>query len=319
MTTDYVLETALRRLRRSIPSLGALNAFEAAARLQSFTAAAAELGVTQAAVSRRIKELEIALETQLFIRANRRVQANGAGLELFEAVNESFDKIAVAIDNIRSAAAVDSVTIGVSLAFAHFRLIPALTAFHTLYPDIRVRVISEDVWTHSPDQSLDLELRYGTSQFDGQTIIASLPEVVFPVCSPDFAAHHSIDPAQEITGATLAELPLIEGEQRSGRFLSWGQWFRWMGMPTTSISPRLQFSNYSDAAYAAMNGDGVAVGWGSLLQRPISDGRLVALGTARVTPPGQHHLLVKKGRSQKKSVEAFAEWFTQALVQSGSR
>ena len=137
----------MQRLRKSIPSLGALNLFEAAARRESFTKAAAELGVTQAAVSRRVKELEALLGTALFVRANRRVHLSPAGQDLFDAVSMSFDQIAKAVDTIKSATATDIVTIGVSLAFAHFRLLPALTAFHELYPDIRIRVVSDDGWS----------------------------------------------------------------------------------------------------------------------------------------------------------------------------
>jgi DNA-binding transcriptional LysR family regulator len=310
--------SGMRKLRQAIPSLGALNAFETAARLQSFTAAASELGVTQAAVSRRIKELEIALGTQLFIRANRRVHLSGAGQDLFEAVSGSFQNIAAVVDRIKSTATGDSVTIGASLAFAHFRLIPALTEFHALYPEIRIRVISEDVGPGGIDPSVDLELRYGKAAFEGRRVIASLPEVVFPVCAPNFAARHCIAVGRDISGETLSRLPLIESEQSSGQFLSWAQWFRWLDLPARHVKPLLNFSNYSDSAYAAMNGDGVAVGWGSLLQRPLSDGRLIQLGSTQFTPDGQHHLLVRKGEKQTAAVDVFAEWFTLALGQSSA-
>jgi DNA-binding transcriptional LysR family regulator len=305
--------TKVRRLRQAIPSLGALNAFEVAARLESFTAAASEMGVTQAAVSRRIKELEFALGTSLFVRANRRVQLSVAGQDLFEAVSGSFERIASAIESIRSAAATDSVTIGVSLAFAHFRLIPALSAFHELYPDIRIRVISEDVFSDVVDQSLDLELRFGGGSFGHRKVIASLPEMVFPVCAPAFVERHGINPLSEIGIDFLATLPLIEGEQRTDRFVSWSQWFREQSVQTPKVNPRLQFSNYSDAAYAAMNGDGVAMGWGSLLLRPLSDGRLVPLGHVKVVPSGKHHLLIKDGQPMKPSVEVFAGWLTNSM------
>jgi DNA-binding transcriptional LysR family regulator len=306
----------MRRLRQSIPSLGALNAFEAAARLESFTAAASELGVTQAAVSRRVKELELALGVQLFVRANRGVQLGVAGQDLFEAVSGSFDRIASVVDGIKATAAVDCVTIGVSLAFAHFRLIPALTAFHERYPDIRIRVISDDTWADTQNHLLDLELRYGDGDFTGHHVIASLPEVVFPVCAPDFVAKHGVNPNEDIPAETLAAFPLIEGGQKAGKFLSWSQWFKWLEVGTLNVQPRLQFSNYSDAAYAAMNGDGVAIGWGSLLRRPLSDGRLIALGRFRVTPPGQHHLLVKKGQKPKPSVDVFADWLVETMGES---
>jgi LysR family glycine cleavage system transcriptional activator len=306
----------MQRLRKSIPSLGALNLFEAAARRESFTKAAAELGVTQAAVSRRVKELEALLGTALFVRANRRVHLSPAGQDLFDAVSMSFDQIAKAVDTIKSATATDIVTIGVSLAFAHFRLLPALTAFHELYPDIRIRVVSDDGWSENADQSLDLELRYSAGNLADLKAIASLPELVFPVCAPHFAKKHGINPAADISAQHLATLPLIEGEQRAGQFLSWAQWFKGLGVETPTAHPRLQYSNYSDAAYAAMNGDGVAVGWGSLLQRPLSDGRLVPLGQVKVTPPGQHKLLVKNDDADKTSVRVFADWLTTTMAQA---
>ena len=305
----------MRRLRRLIPSLGVLTSFEAAARLGSFTAAAAELGVTQAAVSRRIKEIETSLGCQLFVRANRRVHLSQPGQDLFDAVSDSFQRIADVAGDIKLSGEAESVTIGVSLAFAHFRLLPALTAFHEKFPDIQVRVVSQDVWSESAAYGLDLELRYGVGPFPNRTIMVSVPDVVFPVCAPQFAKKWGIDPSDDITSETLASLPLIEGEQNATRFLTWSQWFKGMGHGPPTVQPRLQFSNYSDAAYAAMNGDGVAVGWGSLLQRPLSDGRLLRIGSVRVTPPGQHHLLAKNDTHHKPAVGAFSNWLAAAMVE----
>ncbi|WP_053997773.1 LysR substrate-binding domain-containing protein [Ahrensia marina] len=304
----------MHEIRRKIPNLGALITFEAAMRLMSFTAASQELGVTQAAVSRRIKELESELGTTLFIRANRSVKSTPAGQILMGAVDASFSKINDAVKSIKELEETDIVTIGVSFAFAHFRLLPSLSTFHNLHPNINIRVVSQDSWTSDLDEDLDLVLRYSEGTMKGRTIIGALPDDVFPVCSPDFARQLGISSTDDIDMRQLAQLPLIEGEKNAPSWLNWSQWFARMGEPSLKIRPRLEFSNYSDAAYAAMNNDGVALGWKSLLQRPLTDGRLIALGKARLQPDGQHQLAIKDDKVGKEPFATFANWLTSAMA-----
>lgn len=304
----------MHEIRRKIPNLGTLVAFESAARLMSFTVASQELGVTQAAVSRRIKELEANLGTALFIRANRSVKLSPAGKILLAAVDTSFVKINDAVKTIKDLEDVDTVTIGVSMAFAHFRLLPSLSAFHNLYPDIKIRVVSQDSWADGSDEDLDLILQYSQGELKGRTIIGALPDEVFPVCSPAFAENFGISLSEDIGLEQLLQLPLIEGEKNAPSWLNWAQWFARMGVPKMGVRPRLEFSNYSDAAYAAMNGDGIALGWRSLLTRPLADGRLVALRTERLRPDGQHQLALQNNKVGKEPFSTFANWLTEAMA-----
>ena len=289
----------MHRLRRQVPSLGALAAFEAAARLGSFTRAAADLGVTQAAVSRRIGELERELGRALFVRAHRRVELSAAGRVLAEAVGQSFERMADAVEVVRLSGGPDTLTVGATTAFAHFWLLPRLSSFREAYPHLHLRVISEDVADRVLDEAVDVVLRYGRPPFRIGASLASMAEAVFPVCSPAFAAR---------AGEDVARLPLIESDAPEPSWLSWAQWLARAGIPGPPVRPTLRFTSYSDAAYAAMAGEGVALGWARLLERPLADGRLVRLGEAVVRPEERHHLIVPDGRPPCEPIDAFVQW-----------
>ena len=293
----------MRRLRRQIPSLGALAAFEAAARLGGFTRAAGELGVTQAAVSRRIGDLERDLGRPLFVRAHRRVELTPAGRVLAEAVGASFERMADAVEVVRRSGGPDALTVGASVAFAHFWLLPRLSSFRAGSPEVQLRVVSQDVADLAPGGGLDVALRYGRPPFAGATVMASMAEAVGPVCSPGLAQRVGpLDPG------ALRDLPLIESDAPEPSWLDWGQWLARAGLaPGPAPAPRLRCSSYSDAAYAAMGGEGVALGWERLLERPLADGRLVRLGEVVVRPVERHHLLVPE-EGASGPVEAFVRW-----------
>ncbi len=294
----------MHRLRRSLPSLTALVAFEAAARNASFTLAAGELGVTQAAVSRRISALEHEIGRPLFDRRNRRVFLTEAGQELFAAVRASFDTLANTLDTLRAPAM--KVTVAVSVAFGHFRLLPLLASFRDAEPDIDLRVISEDAWSAPDDRQIDLAVRYGKPPFRGMRVVGSIRETVVPICAPGLA--------QRLGRLTLADLARradiakIDSASPEPSWLNWAGWFHQSGWRGGFDGAKLRFSSYSDAAYAAMSGEGVALGWTQLLERPLADGRLTALSLAPLTPKERHYVLVPATRSPTREVAAFSRW-----------
>ncbi|WP_281824212.1 LysR substrate-binding domain-containing protein [Jannaschia rubra] len=293
-------------LRRSLPSLTALTAFEAAARYESFTRAAAALGVTQAAVSRRIKALEDEIGQPLFDRGNRRVRLTDAGRDLSAAVGRAFDDLTRTVDAIRRPGA--KLTVAVSVAFGHFRLLPALSSFRATEPDIDLRVISEDAWNAPDDGQVDVAVRYGRPPFRGMRVAASLGEAVVPVCAPAMAA--DLGPVTMGGLARGGDIPLIDSASPEPSWLDWAGWFARKGWAGGFDGARLRFSSYSDAAYAAMDGQGVALGWTGLLERPLADGRLVALDVPPLRPAERHHILVPEGRPLAEPVDAFTDWLS---------
>lgn len=297
-------------LRGRIPSLGALAAFEAAARLGGFTKAADELNVTQAAISKQIRALEDDLNAPLFVRGHRKVELTAAGRTLADAVSASFGSIAHAIDVIRAGRDLSSLSVSSSLAFSHFWLLPQIASFRAANPELKLRVVSEDAPVDLRDGSVDVAVRYGASPFkDGETVL-SVPERAFPVASPELAMRHFPD---GFSLPMLANAPLIDIEPRMKAWLDWGSFFALAGMPQPLGRPSLRCSHYSDAVYAAIAGEGVLVGWERLLERPLSDGRLVRLGDVSVSPREGHHVVVSPELRDLPVVKAFCLWLAEAM------
>lgn len=289
--------------RRSVSSLSALATFEAAARLLGFTRAAEELGVTQAAVSRQIKLLEAELNTPLFIRGHRKVELTPAGIVMARALTGAFDQVAEAIDTIRRPAAANTVTFGATLGFMHFWLLPRLPAFRAAYPDVQLRLVSQDLGFDLRRDAVDVLIQYGKGPFDGARCVASLPDVVFPVAAPSLPG----------LDKPLDQLPLIACEWVEPSWLTWRRWAQMAGLPPLQKANALRFSQYTDAIYAALGGEGVALGWQSLIGAHLADGRLVRLGQGQVTPEEKHCLLVPTTRTQGRGARRLTEWLVAAF------
>ncbi len=158
--------------RRALPSLNAMMTFEAAARRGSFTAAADELGVTQAAVSRQIQALEHEFGVGLFRRSHRKVELTPAGSLLAGTLTACFAQILETADRIRHPARSDMVTVGATIAFSHFWLLPRIAAFRSANPDVAIRVVAQDGPFDLAVDDVDVVVRYGTGTPRGGEILA---------------------------------------------------------------------------------------------------------------------------------------------------
>ena len=305
--------TRLARLRRSLSSINALATFEAAARLASFTQAAAELGVTQAAVSRQIKQLESDLNTALFLRAHRRVALTPAGAALAGTVTGAFDSMAEMIETIRRPEPVNAVTVGATLAFSHFWFLPRLAAFRAIHPQIRLRLIADDSPTDLRRDRLDVAIRFGRPPFADARSIASHADEVFPVCSPRLLEAAGMT----AEGADLLRLPLIASDTVNPSWLTWRSWSQALGLgPALGVasdrSP-LRFNHYTDAIQVAVNGEGVALGWAMLLSGHLDEGRLVRIGPASLALQDRYHVLVPQAGEASASAAFFLDWIADSF------
>lgn len=295
-------------LRRTISSLGALSTFEAAARLESFTRAATELGVTQAAVSRQIKQLEAELNSALFVRAHRKVVLTPQGVALSSVLSGSFQRIAEMIETIRQPVVNDSIAVGATLAFTHFWLLPRLSEFRAAYPDIKLRLVAEDSITDLRRDRLDLSIRYGKPPFDDARSLARIADVVFPVCSPRLLARLGMQAAT----AELAKMPLLASDWVDPAWLSWRSWAKLAGespaIGKASDTSRLRFNHYTDTVHAALHGEGVALGWATLINPYLTEGRLIPVGGRRVMLEEGYHVLQPLGRDPSPAAIAFRDW-----------
>lgn len=301
-------------LRRSLQSINTLVAFEAAARLGSFTLAAAELGVTQAAVSRQIKLLEDDLNTALFVRANRKVTLTQAGAALSGSVGSAFAQMTEMIETVRRPVLRDTVTLGTTLAFSHFWILPRLSDFRALHPEINLKILSDEAPIDLRRDRVDAVVRYGTPPFADGQCLASRPDTVFPVCSPRLIDQLGLAPET----ADLGTLPLIASDTVSPTWLTWGTWAAAVGLGPAigrlSDRSRLRFNHYTETIEAALNGQGVALGWSMLVANHLREGRLVRLGTRALTTREQYCFVVGRSVENHPAARALATWMTDDLL-----
>lgn len=261
-----------------MPSLKSLAAFEATVRLGSMTAAARELGTTQPAVSQRIRALEEQLGLPLFDRSTRRVRMTRDGEAFHEEITGSLRRIIGASRRLQSRARARhrELMIAAHFGFAHRWLLPRLPRLESAFPGTRFEVFPADRDEMPEMAGADLAIRFGRFEHRGDSEWPLFAEAVFPVCSPSCRERHGL--GEEIDTATLARVPLLHMDERDSRWLDWHQWCEGLGVEPPVRSTRFNYNNYPLLLNAAVDGDGLALGWAGLVESMIEEGTLVRLG-----------------------------------------
>ncbi|PMS35293.1 DNA-binding transcriptional LysR family regulator [Trinickia symbiotica] len=295
---------AIKGYRRIVPSLTALIEFEAVARLGSFTRAATELGVTQAAVSRQVRFLEGALGVRLFHRLHRSIALTAEGEALFVVVSESMQKIAGVFDRLSIGAEQQELVLAATAPFAQLRLLPRLPNLKRLDPPLLLRLSTQMFTADIRHVEVDVAVRYGDGNWGDGTSTLLFDEEVFPVCSPRFLEENEISDSLE----ALAALPLIESDSTYEGWMGWEAWFRSAGHRPAKLNYVLRSSLYTDAVQAARYGQGVALGWSRLVHDLLEKGELVRLTSASCKPRDAYYVIVPHGRTMTPAVARLIDW-----------
>ena len=266
----------MKELRELTRSAHHLMVFEAAARNQSFTAAARELGVTQPAVSRSVRKLETTLGVSLFTRSHRSVALTEAGEILSQAVSAGFGHMLEAAKRLRHRTQTH-VTLLTSTAVANYWLLPRLSDFHIRHSDIDLRFQVSDRHLELADESSSLGIRLGDGNWPGYDCELLAKEEVFPVASPGFAA--TLEAADD--PGVLAGERLIHIEEPFLPSLTWSDWFAEMRTRYHDDGTGLRLNHYVLVLQAAMAGEGIAIGWRHLVDYLMEQGLLVRIGSRR--------------------------------------
>jgi DNA-binding transcriptional LysR family regulator len=295
------------RNRRDLPPLETLRGFESAARHLSFTRAAAELHLTQSAMSRQVKALEEALGVALFERRHRALLLTEAGQSFQRTVTEVLDKVRAAAARLAPAAQERTVVVGTTLSFASLWLVPRLGDFHRAHPDVDVRVSAKNALVDLDRDGVDLAIRYCPRELAGAGAIRLFGERMLPVASPRVVKR----PLAQ--AADIASLPLLHYDDPDYDFpwLSWRTWFETFGVPMPAALRGLRFSNYEQLMQAAMEGEGVALGRLPLVERALRSGRLVAPFARRystVISTRAFWLLRSARTGERPDAHAFVAW-----------
>ncbi len=298
--------------RRPLP-LDSLRTFEAVARRLSFSGAAAELFVTQSAVSRQIKTLETELGTPLFNRGTRKVELTAAGEQLRHALLPALDGIDRAVRQIRVTQGRRGVSLSTFASFASLWLLPRLPSFQQQHPDIDIRITATDALADLDDPELDLALRYDYAANVPADAESMFGEVLTPVASPWLMQRAASGQAPPLRGpADLVAHALLEDDfhRPSTDFLSWRRWLAARGL--AGLEPRRWiYLNYThQQVQGALAGQGVALARLALVHDALTRGELVEpFGPAgRLDAPNAYWLLPLPGARLTGELRAFIAW-----------
>jgi LysR family transcriptional regulator of beta-lactamase len=277
--------------------LNALRAFEAAARHQNLTRAASELCVSQAALSHQIKALEQQLGSSLFHRLPRGVALTDEGAALAPVLGEAFDRIAATLERFADGRYREVLSVGVVGTFATGWLLPRLPAFHAAHPEIELRLSTHNNRVDLAGEGLDLAIRFGDGDWQGQIAHALMEAPFAPVCAPSMARGLR-------TPADLAQLPLL----RSYRLDEWPQWFRAAGVAEVAARGAM-FDSSLTLASAAAAGAGVALLPLPMFRQDLDAGRLVCPFPIQIDA-GRYWLTRLRSRPEGDADARLRDWLT---------
>jgi DNA-binding transcriptional LysR family regulator len=298
MNIIHVYDTQMRK----IPNFVLLRAFEAAARLQSFTLAAKELHLTQSAISHQIRELEDYFGKPLFLRKNRKVEPTAEGRRLLDSLSRVFDVIEAACSEVTLAPSSQILALHCSPSFAAKWLSPRLPEFIKSYPDITIRLTSgADPIDLLRNQEIDMAISYQSRQEGPGIISVSLgEEKIVPMCSPTLIDANLT--AQEL----MSKLTLIESSLNNH---TWEKWFEAHRLKNPS-SRKMAFDRAALSISAAVDGIGAVLESVRLAERELSRGELVELGQGVFKPTidRTHFLTYRSNTKNTQKIKLFKEW-----------
>jgi len=284
-------------MMRRLPSLNGLRAFEASARLGSFTAAGAELAVTQAAVSRMVRLLEERFGFTLFERHANRLALTWQGKALLPGLTSAFDAIAALAAQVGTMSAVPVLTVGAGPSFAMRWLIPRLARFHARHPDIEVRIATGGAINPiSDDWTCGIVL--GDGQWPGFEAEALFSADLFPVCAPAIA--RQLKYAGDLKSQTLLQVAHASDD--------WVLWLRAAGLKLRPEKRSPKFDTYALALQAAVDAMGVAIGLRPYVADDLAAGRLVAPFALTVPKGKAWYLICTPARRDDPTFRAFRTW-----------
>ncbi len=286
-----------------LPSLNGLRAFEAAARHLSFTNAAAELNVTQTAISHQIRRLEEELGTKLFVRQNRALALTPEAKEYLPGIRAAFNDLRLATDRLLRRDDGHVLTVSTLASLAAKWLLPRLSAFQEAHPGIDVRITTSTGLVDFRSGDVDAAIRYGRGNWPGLRADWLMADELFPVCSPALLTGDKPLRCPE----DLANFTLLHSS--GGYDDDWRLWLTAAGLPVNiSKQPGITFDLIFMTVQAAIDGIGVALGRTSYVQGDIAKGRLVVPFKIALPTDAGFYLVSPGGRTDPPKLKAFRQW-----------
>lgn len=289
--------------RRFLPPTHLLNAFEAAARTESFSMAARELSLTQSAVSRQIQALEKLLEVPLFVRARQKVSLTDAGKAYADQIREALQLIASASVNLQTNPAGGILNLAILPTFGTRWLAPRLPDFLSAAPGITINLSTRMEPFDFSQERLDAAIHFGKPDWPDTEMKYLMGETVIPACSPSLMAKHA-----PISLQNLEQIPLLHLESRPE---AWKNWCKKQDISFENKGGMI-FDQFATATNAALSGIGVALLPTFLIEQELKSGTLVPAIDLPIKSEEAYYLVWPKERTRLPPLIAFREWISNA-------
>jgi LysR family glycine cleavage system transcriptional activator len=288
-------------MKRSLPPLNGLRAFEAAARHLSFTDAAEELSVTQAAISHQVRGLEQRLGLKLFVRRNRSLLLSEAGQAYLPTVRSAFDQLHEATEKLLQKDKGGALTVTTTASFATKWLVPRLGGFQRANPEIDVRISTGTNMVDFSREDVDVGIRYGRGQWPGVVAERLVAEDIMPVCAPSLVkGPNALRKPADLRRATLLHIGSFPDD--------WQVWLTAAGVKSIDATRGVSFDNALVAYQAAMDGLGVALGRAPLVAPDLKAGRLVTPFDFKMSSELAYYLIYPPESIRRRKIKAFRDW-----------
>lgn len=295
--------------------LNALRAFEASARHQSFSAAAAELNVTPPAVGQLVRGLEDWIGAPLFHRSPggaARLVATDVARQALPDIRAGLQRLSLGLERLKDAAGGGTLTVTVSPAFAAKWLLPRIERFQAAHPALDLRLDTSLKPVDFAAQRIDIGIRYGSGHWPGLEADKLLDEEVYPVCSPRLLREGLDTPADLPRQILIHDLSLDGG---SG-LPDWAAWLRAAGVQAASSAHGLSINNSAAVLQAAIDGRGIALARSVMAHDDVAAGRLLRLFPAITLASGlAYHVVYRHDSASLSRVAAFRDWLLAEAAQ----
>ncbi len=303
----------MQNKRNVLPPLGHLLAFETAAKGQSFVAASRELNISESAISRKVRLLELHYGVPLFVRGHRSVTLTAQGKSLLRNVQPAMQTLRDVSAELLNSQYRNEVALAATNSVATLWLLPRLRKFNQRNKQLKIMLIASDDDAECLGEDIDLTILRGDGNWPGYRSRMLFGETVFPVCSPEYLKKNS----GAVNLDDMASLSLIEVSSAHVEWMNWETWLQHQGQQGPEIEQSISFNTYPLAVQAAVDGLGVALGWGHLVDRLLDDGTLVRpWRQANVRTEFGYYLLRPEKHKSFPERKAVEDWL---LKESASR
>ena len=295
---------------KGLPSLNFLHTFESVARHLSFTNAAKELFVTQAAVSHQIKALEDYLGVKLFYREKRKVFLSDEGQKLLPSVVSGLQGIADSLENIRNYDSEDTIVVGVGSSFSANWLVHRLGAFYQKFPEVNLHLKIFNNESDFNSGGTDMAVVWGIGDWQGLMCEKLMVVEFTPVCSPELIKKtHPLETPED-----LIHYPLLDDPD----YDIWQQWLEEAGIPERKYKRRTVIRDANVVIHSTLEGHGIALCAVGIVQEYLDSGRLIRPFDHSITGGGFYYLVYPEKALRKPPVRLFKTWLVQEVRKAES-